>query len=212
MKRKHFHVTVGLVLKSAQTLFTVKRRVCSFLFPLRLLCCLCSQICTQTVFSLDHLCPCVLCFLSEAEKKARLTSKTGSQQSVKPPSQVYEPQWNISKPRSATVIPLNTHSFKSCANERLIVRTTRCGRPLWTRAGRLYIGLWQAHHLTSFFLISRRERKLSTQIFFPLPVVLSSSPFILPVCSRLLSFHISEGRSLGSSLIVWVSREEIGRA
>lgn len=105
MKRKHFHVTVGLVLKSAQTLFTVKRRVCSFLFPLRLFCCLCSQICTQTVFSLDHLCPCVLCFLSEAEKKARLTSKTGSQQSVKPPSQVYEPQWNISKPRSPTSHP-----------------------------------------------------------------------------------------------------------
>lgn len=105
MKRKHFHVTVGLVLKSAQTLFTVKRRVCSFLFPLRLLCCLCSQICTQTVFSLDHLCPCVLCFLSEAEKKARLTSKTGSQQSVKPPSQVYESQWNVSKPRSPTSHP-----------------------------------------------------------------------------------------------------------
>lgn len=124
MKRKHFHVTVGLVLQSAQTLFTVKRRVCSFLFPLRLLCCLYSQTCTQTVFSLDHLCPCVLCFLSEAEKKARLTSKTGSQQSVNPPSQVYESQWNVSKPRSATVIPLNTHSFKSCANERLIVRTT----------------------------------------------------------------------------------------
>lgn len=109
------------------------------------------------------------------------------------------------------VIPLNTHSFRAVLTSGSS-SVRHCGRPLWTRAGRLYIGLWQAHHLTSFFLISRRERKLSTQIFFPLPVVLSSSPFILPVCSRLLSFRISEGRSLSSSLIVWVSREEIGRA
>lgn len=222
MKRRHFHVTVGTRPQVGSTIIHCEMKSMlislSSSSPLLLIF---TDMHTDSVFPLKQWTICVLvccASLLKTEEKARLTSEAGSQPTaadceasvsgIRVTVERFEAKDAHSHPAEHTLC-------KSCANERLFDRTTRCGRPLWTRAGCLYTRLWQALSLKvcpsiishPFFLISQHERKLSTHIF---SLSLSFCP-PHPLFSRLLSFRISDGRSLGSSLIVWVSREEIGR-